>query len=236
MVLRDIALAYERPDIGGIPTQIVYEDVFTTVVPLTTAFGAGNLITLTETIDDQGESREVVTFAFGTNLSTSYDNQFVIGYNNEPDATKAFIVANSGNIFTVDYEGNVKAGDLDVGAISATSVTINGEPVEYLMDDKLEATSAWVSGNYETTTNATNNYNTLNAKINNLSAANDEKFETKIDAANAHNELSAAITGLNATVSDTYETKVAATESYNALAEDISEVSAVVSANSTSIG
>ena len=189
MVLRDIALAYERPDIGGIPTQIVYEDVFTTVVPLSTAFGAGNLITLTETINDQGESREIVTFAFGTNLSTSYDNQFVVGYNNTPDATKAFIVANSGNIFTVDYEGNIEAGDLNVGAISATSVTINGEPVEYLMDDKLEATSGWVNDTFETKTAATESFNALEQEIDDLSTASDNKFELKTDATDKFNTL-----------------------------------------------
>ena len=206
MVLRDTALANPRAYLEGqAPTDIVYQNVFNANVPVTGAFGAGNNIDLAQDFEGQ----QIASFAFGDTLSTSNANQFVVGYNNTPDATKAFIVANSGNIFTVDYNGNVEAGDLDVGAISATSVTINGEPVEYLMDDKLEATSGWVNDTFETKTDAFNTTNTLNAKINNLSAANDGKFEATSAWAN-----------------DTFETKTAATESYNALSQDISDLSA----------
>ena len=229
MVLRDVALAYKRPPIDGqIPTQIVYQDVFTTVVPLSTAFGAGNFITLTETIDDQGEQREIVSFAFGTNLSTSYDNQFVIGYNNEPDATKAFIVANSGNIFTVDYNGNVEAGDLNVGAISATSITVSGEDlnslvddkVEYLstsIDDKLEATSGWVSETFQPISTATENYNTLTGSIDSLSTTADEKFETKAAATESFNALEQDISDLSGEAYGAFELKEDATSKFNTL-------------------
>lgn len=227
MVLRDSALANPRGYIEGqAPTDIVYQNVFNAEVPLTGSFGAGNDINLAQDVEGQ----DIATFAFGDTLSATSENQFVIGYNNTPDSTKAFIVANSGNIFTVDYEGNVSAGDLDVGAISATSITVSGEDlnqvidekVEYLstsIDDKLEATSAWVSGNYETTTNATNNYNTLNAKINNLSAADDGKFE--------------ATSGW---VNSTFETKSDATDKYNTLTGQTDYLSGQVSSNITAIG
>ena len=216
MVLRDKALANPRGYIEGqAPTDIVYQNVFNAEVPLTGSFGAGNNLNLAQDLEGQ----DIASFAFGDTLSATSENQFVIGYNNTPDSTKTFIIANSGNIFTVDYEGNVSAGDLDVGAISATSVTINGEPVEYLMDDKLEATSAWVSGNYETTTNATNNYNTLNAKINNLSATDDGKFEATSGWANS-----------------TFETKNDAADKYNTLTGQTDYLSGQVSSNTTAIG
>ena len=178
MVLRDSALANPRGYIEGqAPTDIVYQNVFNSQIPVSTAFGAGNDINLVQDLEGQ----EIYSFAFGDSLSTNNANQFVIGYNNEPDATKAFIVANSGNIFTVDYEGNVEAGDLNVGAISATSITVSGEDlnqviddkVEYLstaVDDKLSATEDWVSDTFETKESATQTFNELEEDIDGISA------------------------------------------------------------------
>ena len=178
MVLRDIALANPRAYLEGqAPTDIVYQNVFIANVPVSGSFGAGNNINLAQ--DPEGQ--ETASFAFGEDLTTNNDNQFIIGYNNEPDATKAFIVANSGNIFTVDYEGNVEAGDLNVGAISATSITVSGEDlnqviddkVEYLstsIDDKLSATEDWVSNTFETKESATQTFNELEQDISDISA------------------------------------------------------------------
>lgn len=178
MVLRDSALANPRGYIEGqAPTDIVYQNVFNSQIPVSTAFGAGNNLNLAQDLEGQ----EIYSFAFGDTLSTNNANQFVIGYNNTPDATKAFIVANSGNIFTVDYEGNVEAGDLNVGAISATSITVSGEDlnqviddkVEYLstsIDDKLSATKDWVSDTFETKESATQTFNELEGDIGQISA------------------------------------------------------------------
>lgn len=178
MVLRDTALANPRGYIEGqAPTDIVYQNVFNVDVPVSGVFGAGNNLNLAQDLEGQ----EIYTFAFGDTLSTNNANQFVIGYNNTPDATKAFIVANSGNIFTVDYEGNVEAGDLNVGAISATAITVSGEDlnqviddkVEYLstsIDDKLSATENWVSDTFETKESATQAFNELEGDIGQISA------------------------------------------------------------------
>ena len=178
LLLRDKALANPRAYIEGqTPTEIVYQNIFNADVPVSGAFGAGNNINLAQ--DYEGE--DIASFAFGDTLSATNANQFVIGYNNEPDATKAFIVANSGNIFTVDYDGNVEAGDLNVGAISATSITVSGEDlnslvddkVEYLstaVDDKLSATEDWVSNTFETKDSATQTFNELEGDIGQISA------------------------------------------------------------------
>lgn len=183
MVLRDCALANPRGYIEGqAPTDIVYQNVFNSQIPVSTAFGAGNNINLAQDLDEQ----QIYSFAFGDTLSTNNANQFVIGYNNTPDATKAFIVANSGNIFTVDYQGNVEAGNINVGAISATSITVSGEDinslvdekVEYLstaVDGKLEATSGWVNETFEPISTAQQNFNILTGQTSYLSGQIDDQ-------------------------------------------------------------
>lgn len=236
MVLRDSALANPRGYIEGqAPTDIVYQNVFNANVPVTGSFGAGTNLDLAQDLEGQ----DVGSFAFGDTLTTSNANQFVIGYNNTPDATKAFIVANSGNIFTVDYEGNVEAGDLNVGAISATSITVSGEDfnqviddkVEYLstaFDDKLSTTENWVNETFQPISTALENYNELTASINDLSTATDEKFtvtsgwvnstfETSANAAAAYNALEQDISDLSTAADGKFELKTDATEKFETL-------------------
>ncbi len=147
MVLRDSALANPRGYVEGqAPTDIVYQNVFNADVPVTGSFGAGTNLDLAQDFEGQ----DVGSFAFGDTLTTSNANQFVVGYNNTPDATKAFIIANNGNIFTVDYEGNVEANSISASAISATSLTVNGIPVatEGTIATELAATSAWAENTF----------------------------------------------------------------------------------------
>ena len=132
VVLRDVCLCYKRPYIENyVPAEVYTVNILTGTMPWVNEFGAGQNINLIEGAPN---------FAFGSNLSTA-SNQFVVGDTNTPDGTKAFIVANSGNVFTVDYNGNVQAG-----AISATSLTVNGSQVATNADLTGFATEEWVQG------------------------------------------------------------------------------------------
>ena len=125
VVLRDVCLCYKRPYIENyVPAEVYTVRILTGTMPWVNEFGAGQNINLIEGTPN---------YAFGSNLSTA-SNQFVIGDTNEMDGTKAFIVANSGNVFTVDYEGNVEAA----------SLTINGSQVATASDLTGFATEDWV--------------------------------------------------------------------------------------------
>ena len=253
LLLRDKALANPRAYIEGqTPTEIVYQNIFNADVPVTGAFGAGNNINLAQ--DYEGE--DIASFAFGDTLSATNENQFVIGYNNTPDATKAFIIANSGNIFTVDYEGNVEAGDLNVGAISATSITVSGEDlnqviddkVEYLstsVDEKLSATEDWVSDTFETKEAATQTFNELEGDIDQISSfvsGLPEDIAAKADQTDV-DAISAFVSGLPQDISDlsgevyqNFELKEDATSKFNTLTGQTDYLSSAIDAHTQSIG
>ena len=130
VILRDVGLFYKRPYVDNqIPAEVYTVRILTGSLPWQNEFGAGQNINLIEGTPN---------YAFGSNLSTA-SNQFVIGDTNISDGTKAFIVANSGNVFTVDYEGNVEAN-----AISATSLTVNGSQVATAADLTGLATESYV--------------------------------------------------------------------------------------------
>ena len=239
VVLRDVGLFYKRPYIEGQQIQeINTRYILTGSVPFSGQFGSGQDINLTDYTNGS---------AFGTSLTQTGDNQMVIGYNNTPDATKAFIIANSGNIFTVDYEGNVEAGDLNVGAISATSITVSGEDlnqviddkVEYLstsVDDKLEATSGWVNETFEPISTAQQNFNTLTGNIDSLSTTADEKFETKAAATESFNTLEQEVSDLSAEAYGAFELKEDATSKFNTLTGQTDYLSSAIDAHTQSIG
>lgn len=127
VVLRDVCLCYKRPYIDNVvPAEIYTVRILTGSLPWQNEFGAGQNINLVEGAPN---------FAFGSNLSTA-SNQFVVGDTNTPDGTKAFIVANSGNVFTVDYNGNVQAG-----AISASNIFISGQNFNEIVDGKIDELS-----------------------------------------------------------------------------------------------
>lgn len=126
VVLRDVGLFYKRPYVDNqIPAEVYTVRILTGSLPWENQFGAGQNINLIEGTPN---------YAFGSNLSTA-SNQFVIGDTNTPDATKAFIVANSGNVFTVDYQGNVEAKSLTVnGSQVATATDLTGFATEQYVD------------------------------------------------------------------------------------------------------
>ena len=209
MVLRDSALANPRGYVEGqAPTDIVYRNVFNSNIPVSGSFGAGNDIDLAQDLQDQG----VGSFAFGDSLTTSNANQFVIGSNNDADATKAFIIANSGNIFTVDYEGNVEAN-----AISASAIYVNGEDIgqsvdgkvdelSTAFDNKLSATEDWVSDTFETKESATQTFNELEGDIDQISSfvsGLPTDIATKANQTDVDN-ISAFVSGLPQDINDKF--------------------------------
>ena len=103
VVLRDKALAYPRPNIGGNIQQIVEYEILTGItVPITGAFGCGEDLSLIPNVN---------SFAFGEGLITQSENQLVVGSYNIPDGEQVFIVGNGtdnnnrSNIFTVNVLG-----------------------------------------------------------------------------------------------------------------------------------
>jgi len=72
---------------------------------------------------EEGVSQQSLSrvFLFGEGL-TPYSDQFIIGSWNDPDETKAFIIANEANIFAVDRQGgvvakgNIEAASLGIGS------------------------------------------------------------------------------------------------------------------------
>lgn len=167
VILRDEAIAYKRPYIENqTPAEILQRVILTTNVPLTGVFGSGQDINLT--MGSNGA-------AFGTGLEQTGNNQLVIGKYNEVDNTKAFIIGNGNddtnrsNILTVDYQGNIRANNLDV----ASAITVNGSPVatDSTTENKLNAMSSWVDDTFETKANATSNYNSLANYIGVVSSA-----------------------------------------------------------------
>lgn len=142
MILRDIGLAYPRPYVAGrTPIEIVNHNIFMNLnSPVSGSLNVGNGF---------GDiAVDINNFSFGEGLYTNTENQLVIGQYNVPSATtnQAFVIGNGtsdsqrSNAFTVDYEGNVQAG-----AISATSLTVDGEQVATDSDLTDMATKTWVN-------------------------------------------------------------------------------------------